>query len=165
MRTIEVDEDVLSELERASYLTKISVSQILRGLVIRQTESGTRIPEPRTTTATPSPRDKKLREYSQSPSFLASRSVVDQFLNLFSFLHNENPDKFAVLESMEGRRRRYIAKSEQELEDSGSSVNPKRIPNTNYWIVTNNSTDNKKLLLRQALTLLGYGADAIRLVP
>jgi len=80
-------------------------------------------------------------------------------------LHNENPDKFAVLESMEGRRRKYVAKREKELEDSGSSVNPKRIPNTNYWIVTNNSTDNKKLLLRQALTLLGYSSETASAVP
>ena len=112
-----------------------------------------------------SPRDKALRDYSQSPSFLASRSVVDQLLSLLSFLHKESPDKFGILESMEGRRRKYVARSEQELDDSGKSVNAKRIPNTNYWVVTNNSTDNKKLLLKQALTLLGYSQDTIRLVP
>ena len=165
MRTIEIDEEVFSELEKASYLTKMPVAQILRGLVIRRTDSGTKGPGPQVATAIPNPRDKKLRDYSQSPSFLASRSVVDQFLSLFSFLHRENSDKFGILESMEGRRRKYIAKSQQELEGSGRSVNPKRIPDTNYWIVTNNSTDNKKVLLRQALTLLGYSAETARALP
>jgi negative regulator of replication initiation len=44
-------------------------------------------------------------------------------------------------------------------------VNPKRIPNTNFWVVTNNDTNNKKMLLRQALTLLAYSLEAIRLAP
>ncbi|MGC2450512.1 MAG: hypothetical protein WA477_22870 [Candidatus Sulfotelmatobacter sp.] len=167
MRTIDVEDDVFSELERASYLTKIPVDQILRGLVIRQPLAATRVSEsPHTaTTNPPAPRDKKLRDYSQSPGFLASRSVVDQFLSLLSFLYKENPDKFEVLESMEGRRRKYVAKTEQELDDSGRSVNAKRIPSTNYWVVTNNSTDNKKLLIRQVLTLLGYSQETVRLVP
>jgi len=44
-------------------------------------------------------------------------------------------------------------------------VNPKKIPSANFWVVTNNSTDNKKLLLGQALTLLGYSPETIRAVP
>jgi negative modulator of initiation of replication len=86
-------------------------------------------------------------------------------LSILSFLHKENPDKFSSLLSLEGRKRRYIAKSERELDDSGTSVNPKKIPYTDYWVVTNNDTNNKKLLLRQVLTLLGYSPDTIRLVP
>ena len=113
----------------------------------------------------PSARDKAVRDYVQSPTFLAGRAVVDLFLSLLSFLHKENPDRFGVLESMEGRTRKYIARSEQELEDSGTSVNPKKIPNSSYWVVTNNDTNNKKMLMRQALMLLGYSAETIRLVP
>ncbi len=168
MRTIEVEDDVFSELEKASYLTKMPVPQIVRGLVIRQDPkpAGKELERPPVTNAPSlSPRDRKIRDYAHSPSFLASRSVMDQFLNLLSFLHRENLDNFAILQSMEGRKRKYIARSEQELENSGNSVNPKRVPNTPYWAVTNNSTDNKKLLLRQALTLLGYGAETIRVVP
>jgi negative modulator of initiation of replication len=168
MPTIEIDNDVLSELERASYLTGIPVGQIVRGLVIRperKAAPNTTIPSSAHSATEPSSRDKKLWDFVQSPPFLAARNVVDLFLSLLSFLCKENPDRFGVLESMEGRKRKYISKSEQELESSGISVNPKRIPNTNYWAVTNNSTDNKKLLLRKALTLLGYGHEMIRLVP
>ena len=111
------------------------------------------------------PRDNALRDYAQSPGFLASRSVVDQFLGILSFLQKQNPDKFPTLQSLAGRKRRYIAGSEQELENSGTSVNPKRIPNTSFWVVTNNDTNNKKMLLRQALTLLGYSPETIRSVP
>jgi negative modulator of initiation of replication len=159
---------VFSELERASYLTKMPVPQIVRGLVIRSERKAS--PSTFATysarTATElSARDRKLCDYVQSPTFLAGRNVVDLFLSVLSFLHSENHDKFGLLESMEGRNRRYIARNEGELETSGKSVNPKRIPSTGYWVVTNNSTDNKKLLLRRVLTLLGYSAETIRSVP
>jgi negative modulator of initiation of replication len=170
MRTIEVDDDAFSALEILSNYNNVPRSQLVRQIVMERIQPKLAGTASTVIQRTPSqvplgPRDKALRDYSQSPSFLASRSVVDQFLSLLSFLHNENPDKFGILETMERRRRKYVARSEQELDDSGRSANAKRIPNTNYWVVTNNSTDNKKLLLGQALTLLGYSPDTTRLVP
>lgn len=35
MQMIEIDDEVHSELERASYLTKMPIPQIVRGLVVR----------------------------------------------------------------------------------------------------------------------------------
>lgn len=169
MQTIEIDDDVASALEILSNYKKVPLFQGVREIVMERIHpkraeiANTAMPPPRQVQL--SPRDKALDEYSQSPTFLASRSVVDQFLNLLSFLHKENSDKFGISESMEGRRRKYIARSEQELDDAGKSVNAKRIPNTGYWVVTNDSTDNKKLLVRQSLTLLGYSQDTIRSVP
>lgn len=72
----------------------------------------------------------------QSPPFLAGPNVVELFLGVLSFLHKENPDQFGLLESMEERKRKYISKSEQELENSGINVNAKRIPSTSYRAVT-----------------------------
>ncbi len=173
MPTIEVDDQVFGNLELAHKLTGLSHSQIVRQWMQQRITS----PDPKASSAsqrsspplTPqsqsSPRDKALSDYVKSPQFLANRSVVDQFLNILSFLEKQDPGKFSLLQSLGGRKRRYIAGSEQELENSGTSVNPKRIPNTSSWVVTNNSTNNKKILLRQALTLLGYGAEAIRSVP
>lgn len=169
MRTIEVDDEVFVSLELASKLTKLSIPQLVRQSI----ESlDSKVPAGgRGSTAPQKPqtqldiRDKALSDYVKSPGFLANRSVVDQFLGILSFLHKQNPGKFATLQSLEGRKRRYIASSEQELENSGTSVNPKRIPNTNFWVVTNNDTNNKKMLLRQALTLLAYSLEAIRLAP
>lgn len=170
MRTIDVDDDVFLALEVVSAFNKTPLPQVVRQIVMERihpkpASTDTMLPHQSSGLVRQSPRDKALREYSQSPSFLANRSVVDQFLDLFSFLYKENAEDFKILEAMEGRRRKYIAKSEQELDDSGKSVNAKRIPNTNYWVVTNNSTENKKVLLQQALTLLGYGHDTARFVP
>ena len=172
MQTIEVDDEVFANLELARKLTGLSHLQIVRQWMQQRIAP----PGPKAVTVSQvsplpprqqvqSTRDKALCDYAKSPGFLANRSVVDQFLSILSFLHKENPDKFSSLLSLEGRKRRYIAKSERELDDSGTSVNPKKIPYTDYWVVTNNDTNNKKLLLRQVLTLLGYSPDTIRLVP
>jgi negative modulator of initiation of replication len=173
MPTIEVDNEVFTTLERARELSGFSHAQIVRQWMEQRkkpADSKTVAGSQASTTALGqrpqmSARDKALRDYAQSPAFLANSSVVDQFLNILSFLHKENPDKFATLEALEGRKRRYIATSEQLLEDSGTSVNPKKIPLTRFWVVTNNDTNNKKRLLRQALGLLGYSAETIRSVP
>jgi negative modulator of initiation of replication len=168
MRTIEVDDDVFTSLEMASKLTKMAHSQIVRRLIMPPdsvTSANDKKPTPTKQEAPVNPRDRDLRDYVHSPRFLANRSIVDQFLGVLSFLQKQNPDKFATLQSMEGRKRKYIASTEGELENSGTSVNPKRIPNTSFWVVTNNDTNNKKMLLRQALTLLDYNSETIRLVP
>ncbi len=169
MRTIEVDDEVFVGLELASRLTKLSIPELVRRSIVsldsKAPAGGRESLAPPKQQAQFDLRDKALFDYAKSPGFLANRSVVDQFLSILSFLQKQNADKFATLQSLEGRKRRYIASSEQELENSGTSVNPKRIPNTSFWVVTNNDTNNKKMLLRQALTLLGYGPEAVRVVP
>lgn len=169
MRTIEIDDDVFFYLNGASRSLNTSIGQVVRDLINPAETTFPRGPKP---VAKPqgtagdqrSPRDVALSDYVRSPGFLANRSVVDQFLSVLSFLHKQNPDKFELLTSLEGRTRKYIAKSEQELEASGTSVNPKQIPHSNFWVVTNNDTNNKRMLLKQALTLLGYSTETIRLV-
>jgi len=170
MRTVEIDDDVFLTLEFTSRFTRVSIPQIVRKLVMQlspdvDAPTGGAAPGSPRQKPVPNPRDKSLRDFAESPGFLANRSVVDKFLGVLSFLQKQNPDRFQILESMEGRKRKYIATSEQELRSSGTSVNPKRIPNTGFWVVTNNDTNNKKALLRQALLMLGYGFETVRSVP
>jgi negative modulator of initiation of replication len=99
-------------------------------------------------------RDKALWEFIQGPKFQSERNVVRKFLALLGFLHRENRDKFVAVESINGRTRKYFAKRESEL--TGTSINPKVIPGSDYWVVTNNSTDSKKSLLVRVLKSLGY---------
>ena len=108
MRTIEVDDEVFVSLELASKLTKLSIPQLVRQSI----ESlDSKVPAGgRGSTAPQKPqtqldiRDKALSDYVKSPGFLANRSVVDQFLGILSFLHKQNPGKFATLQSLEGRK-------------------------------------------------------------
>jgi negative modulator of initiation of replication len=162
MRTIELDDDVFFYLQGMSHARKLTIAEILREKF--SAADRTRDANAQEEGKQLSPRDRALREFVKSPGYLSNRSVVEQFLSVWSFLHNNNPDRFKDLEVMEGRKRKYIAKSEQELENSGTSVNPKRIPQSNFWVVTNNDTLVKKKMLKRGLELLGYNAVTIRLV-
>lgn len=172
MKNVEIEDDTFFYIQGVSDTKKIPIHLVIRerflpgvinssGTIAPNTAIGKTAPG---ATTQVSFRDAATCDFVQSPSFLANRSVVEQFLSILSYLHKQDPDKFGVLESMEGRKRKYIAKSEQELEGSGTSVNPKKIPGTAFSVVTNNSTENKKKLLEEALTLLGYSPATIRVV-
>jgi negative regulator of replication initiation len=101
-------------------------------------------------------REKKLGDFLAKPEFRAERSAVGKFLALLAFLYRENGNQFAIVQKFNGRSRKYFAHSEADLEQSGKSVNPKNIPGSLYWVVTNNSTHLKRELLRQVMKGLGY---------
>ncbi len=101
-------------------------------------------------------REKALGEHMRSPSFKSERNAVGKFLSLLSCLHRENREQFPVVERFNGRSRKYFSKSKADLERSGASVNAKNIPNSGYWVVTNNSTYAKHLLVLQVMRALGY---------
>jgi len=103
-------------------------------------------------------KEKKLGDFLRTPELQAERSAVGKFLVLLSFLHRENRGQFVAVERFNGRSRRYFAQSEADLEKSGNSVNPKAIPGSGYWVVTNNSTHLKRELLLQVMKVLGYGS-------
>jgi negative regulator of replication initiation len=104
-------------------------------------------------------RERELGEFMSSPSFKSERTAVEKFLSLLSFLHRENRAQFAIVERFNGRSRKYFAESKADLEQSGRSVNPKNIPGSSYWVVTNNSTHAKCELLLQVMRVLGYDAE------
>jgi negative modulator of initiation of replication len=170
MQTVEIDDDLFFYLQGASHSRNMTIGEILRLEVLPPEVASAgkhglgSAARGQGVGSQPSAREAALSDYVVSPEFLSNRNVVDQFLGVLSFLYKNNSDKFANLEVMEGRKRKYFAQSEQELENSGTSVNPKRIPHSNFWVVTNNDTNNKKVMLRRALVLLGYSARTIRLV-
>ncbi len=170
MRAVELDDDVFFYLKGISDSTGVVVSDILRERLLHEAlspeqalldkvlGSGPKSPNLPST----NPKEVALVAFLESPTFLANRSVVDQFLAILSHLQKQNPDEFPLVERIEGRSRKYFARSEETLEDSGTSVNAKRIPLSEFWVVTNNDTNNKKALLEQVLRILGYGGSTIR---
>jgi len=93
---------------------------------------------------------------------LVHANHVQRFLAVLSWLHKQNPSEFAKVKGLRGSNRLYFAESEQDLEASGSSVNPKRVPNSPFWVVTNSPTQGKKQLLSKVMRVLGYDALAVR---
>lgn len=165
MKTINIEDDVYDYLrQQQTTFSGESASEVLRRLLsFNSLAPSSRIQNPRS----PLPqqahdeilgddRKKALEEFLKGPQFQSERTAVGKFLSLLAFLHRENHDKFAGVQGISGRSRRYFAKSESDLEQSGTSVHPKNIPGSGYWVVTNNSTQSKCELVLQVLRLLGY---------
>jgi negative modulator of initiation of replication len=102
--------------------------------------------------------------FLHSPEFLNARDTKDRFLAILSSAYKRHPEKFGEIASKinkRGRIRRYFANSREDLEKSGHSVNAKEIPESNWWVVTNNDTNHKKDILRDVLRMLNYSAEIV----
>jgi negative modulator of initiation of replication len=87
------------------------------------------------------------------------KGAVGRFLFLLAALHRAHPKNFMKVLEVKGRERDYFATSSEELEAHGSSIKPKEIPDSSFWVVTNNNTPRKKLIINEAALALGYSTD------
>ena len=96
------------------------------------------------------------------PVFLELRASVDKMLYVLSAAHALKPGLFEKILLIQGRGRRYFAKSSAEIERSGNSTQPRNIPKTGYWVMTNSPTQQKQELLGRVLRKLGFSENAVR---
>lgn len=93
------------------------------------------------------------------------KGVVGRFLFLLAALHRTHKSKFAKVLEIKGRDRIYFAKSKEALLECGNSMNPKSIPDSPYWVMTNSNTTRKKMMLHEVAMCLDYSqheAETIR---
>ena len=91
----------------------------------------------------------------------AEQSVVGRFLFILSALSRAHRGDFAQVLEIKGRNRLYFGQSESSLLEAGSSTNPKPIPNTDFWVITNSNTTRKKMMLTEVATKLGYSSAEV----
>jgi len=84
------------------------------------------------------------------------KGVVGRFLFILSALHRTHKNGFSKVLEVKGKHRIYFAMSKDALLDSGSSMNPKNIPESEYWVMTNSNTTRKKLMLHEVAITLDY---------
>lgn len=104
----------------------------------------------------------ELADLLQDVTFVQRRGVVNRMLEILSVAHRLKPTLFDKVLSIRGRNRRYFAKTEAEIANSGNSTQPRNIPGTGYWVMTNSPTSQKREMLGQVLRLLGFSPHAIR---
>lgn len=83
-------------------------------------------------------------------------TAIDRLMLILSKLYLFYRDRFDRVTRVQGRTRLYFSRSRQELEEAGTSVAPRMIPGTPYFIVTNLSDERKREILEQALSEFGY---------
>jgi negative modulator of initiation of replication len=107
-------------------------------------------------------RSNELTATLKDPAFRRHHAAVDKMLHLLSAASKLKPDTFDKILLIQGRGRRYFARSEEEIASSGKSTQPRKIPNTDYWVMTNSPTPQKREMLERALDLMGFSSEAVK---
>lgn len=149
MRTIEIDDDLYAYIASQTKEIGETAADILRRLlgIPRKANSGS---------ANGQHELAKVLENSG----LKFKSAVDKFLFILGEAYKKKPDTFDKILTIQGRGRKYFATNKSEIEDSGNSTQPKQIPGTPYWVMTNSPTPQKATMLRQALEATGFSKQA-----
>ena len=179
MKTIEIDEELYHYIASQTQQIGESASEILRRLLLPDAEAaGTEAIVSQVSTpvqskaaaeskvsAEPAANHQKVFDILSKQDLQAEQSVVGRFLIILSALARAHKGKFALVAEIKGRNRLYFARKQADLLEAGSSTNPKPIPNSDFWVITNSNTTRKKMMLTEAALKLGYSqteAEQIR---
>lgn len=84
---------------------------------------------------------------------------------ILSTLHRIDSASFSEATMVKGRKRVYFADNEQTLLASGQTTKPKAIPNTPFWVITNNNTSRKQQMVEQVMVRMASQATLLRKSP
>ena len=87
--------------------------------------------------------------------------IVERWLLVLSIIHKHNPQQFIKVLGMSGRNRTYFATDKDTLLTTGSSTNPKNVPGSDYWVITNNNTVKKINMLKEVAEQVGFNLSEI----
>ena len=188
MKTIEIDDDLYQFIASQTQQIGESASDILRRLLIvslteekaavvpaakhlvktaveespqeavQAAQSGA---EKAVASAVSADKSGSVFDFISPQDLSAEQSVVGRFLFILSALSRAHRGDFAQVLEIKGRNRLYFGQSEASLLEAGSSTNPKPIPNTDFWVITNSNTTRKKMMLTEVATKLGYNAAEV----
>ena len=176
MKTIEVEDDLYQYIASQTQHIGEGASDILRRLLFQQAQNQPVTPptiqlnapaQPPTTPAEPASEAVSYSDERPTTAQLIDQSVLAQqkgvvgkFLYILQRLHETQPKRFYEVLAIRGPSRIYFAMSKEALIAAGSSTNPKQIPESPYWVVTNNTTDKKREMVTSVCQKLGYGLKA-----
>ncbi|MFT4810887.1 MAG: negative modulator of initiation of replication [Paraglaciecola sp.] len=87
--------------------------------------------------------------------------MVERWLLVLSVIHKYHAQQFSKVLGMSGRNRTYFATDKDTLLATGSSTNPKNVPGSEYWVITNNNTVKKINMLKEVAEQVGYSLSEI----
>jgi negative regulator of replication initiation len=99
----------------------------------------------------------ELEDYVSSAPFLAMTQLTERYLHLLAFCNRQDARIFEHRVSQIRKRQRvYFASSREEIERSGVSTQPRLIPDSDLWALTNMRRDRKVEVLDRVLRALDY---------
>ncbi len=163
MKTIEIDDELYQYIAGQTQRIGESASEILRRLLLGDAKANVTVTE---TEAVPAKiaANSNIFDLLNRQDLQAESSVVGRFLFILSTLARAHKKQFHKVLEIKGRNRLYFGRTAEELSEAGSSTNPKPIPNTEFWVITNSNTTRKKMMLTETAVKLGYSEqDAERI--
>lgn len=158
MNTIEIDDELYHFIAGQTQRIGESANDILRRILLNKQP----VAQQATVTAAVAENSKsgqKVFDILSKQDLQAELSVVGRFLIILSALARAHKQDFAQVLDIKGRNRVYFGRSDTDLLEAGSSTNPKQIPNSEFWVITNSNTTRKKMMLTEAALKLGYSAE------
>ncbi len=158
MNTIEIDDELYHFIAGQTQRIGESANDILRRILLNKQP----VAQQATVTAAVAENSKsgqKVFDILSKQDLQAELSVVGRFLIILSALARAHKQDFAQVLEIKGRNRVYFGRSDTDLLEAGSSTNPKQIPNSEFWVITNSNTTRKKMMLTEAALKLGYSAE------
>ncbi len=169
MKTIEIDDDLYQFIAGQTQRIGESASDILRRLLpgaplkAGVTASAAAVSAEPAAAAQAEPvistKAGNIFDLVTPQDLQTEQNIVGRFLYLLSVLARVHKKDFAKVLEIKGRNRLYFGTSAEALNEAGSSTNPKQIPNTNFWVITNSNTTRKKMMLTETAIKLGYSAE------
>ncbi|WP_348731765.1 replication initiation regulator SeqA [Rheinheimera texasensis] len=158
MNTIEIDDELYHFIAGQTQRIGESANDILRRILLNKQS----VAQPAAVAAAVAENSKsgqKVFDILSKQDLQAELSVVGRFLIILSALARAHKQDFAQVLDIKGRNRVYFGRSDTDLLEAGSSTNPKQIPNSEFWVITNSNTTRKKMMLTEAALKLGYSAE------
>lgn len=141
----------------AKSVTKTPVEESLKPVAQAAAKPAAQpVVEKKASSVAPADKSGSVFDFISPQDLSAEQSVVGRFLFILSALSRAHRGDFAQVLEIKGRNRLYFGQSESSLLEAGSSTNPKPIPNTDFWVITNSNTTRKKMMLTEVATKLGY---------
>ena len=162
MKTITIDDKLYAHIASQTKYIGESASDILRRLLLPESDvqavepTPEQVPEGAIKAPVADAPESSGEFVIDQDAILGCSTVVERFLLVLSQLHAANPSSFVKVLDIKGKGRDYFAESKEHLLATGSSTNPKAVPGSIYWVVTNNNTSKKASILRQVSEVLGY---------
>ncbi len=158
MNTIEIDDELYHFIAGQTQRIGESANDILRRILLNKQPVAQQSPAT-AVVAENSKTGQKVFDILSKQDLQAELSVVGRFLIILSALARAHKQDFAQVLEIKGRNRVYFGRSDTDLLEAGSSTNPKQIPNSEFWVITNSNTTRKKMMLTEAALKLGYSAE------
>lgn len=181
MKTIEIDDELYHYIASRTQAIGENASDILRRLLrlpasaqpfvlvqepmLNESKPLVKMPKTKKVLSQQEKTIKRVEYVLKSSQFTSEKKVVNRFLQLLSALYNTNPDSFScATENVQGSERIYFAKDKDVILAKGSNPKAKQIPHSPFWVITNNNTERKRIILSALMTTMELPDELIERV-